>query len=182
MEENEIKNNIPHTPEFGQIKKLKDAKEELDQFMFLMWTSNPNTDRVRVILDDGTVKLILKRDKFYDILNDLLQPRDKQVEYNLYRIKESLNKYGGYFWYDRMKNEFKELSERIDFLNIKPIDYINESRKQITVKESLADSYKELHQDFKNKTKYTNPKPQTLGNKFNRFFNVIRNYSEKPKK
>ena len=168
-------------PIFGQIQSIKDAKEQLDQFMFLVWMPNPPRDNVRLILDDGTVKLNLKREKFFNILHELLQPRTREVEYNLFLIKESLSKYGGYFYYDRVKNYFKELSEEVDFRTIKPIDILTESRKQISIKETLADSYKDLHKEFSNQTKGIQPKPQVLGNKFNKFFSVLRNFTESKK-
>lgn len=106
-------------------KSLKEIEEEefdkLNQFLFIVWQPNPQRDIVRITLDDGSIRMTMKRQKFFDIigkiLDDTLLFEAQKVKF---RIKESLNTYGGNFFLDRYNLEFRELSEIAKDLKISP--------------------------------------------------------------
>ena len=119
--------NPDNLPKISSEVKVEDAFE---QFMFMVWIVNPLRDNCRVIMDDGSIKLYLKRDKFLKIMTDLLNKVPRQdLQHNLFRIKESLNVYGGIFFYDRVNNEFRQLYEVVDLKKIRPSELMKESRK-----------------------------------------------------
>lgn len=109
-----VENTPPH-----QIKTLREIEEEtedrMNQFIFMIWTPNPNTGRVKIILDEGTVKFVMKPTKFLSVMKDILcEPTcTKEVYNNFIKIQESLNEYGGMFYYDRSNNFFRPLSEGV---------------------------------------------------------------------
>ena len=94
----------------------KDEMDKLNQFLFLIFQPNPARDTVRIILDDGTIKITMKRTKFFNIigqiLDDTLLMEAQKIKF---RIKEALNTFGGNFYFDRYNLQFRELGE-------KPID------------------------------------------------------------
>lgn len=94
----------------------KDEMDKLNQFLFLIFQPNPARDTVRIILDDGTIKMVMKRAKFFNIigqiLDDTLLMEAQKIKF---RIKEALNTFGGNFYFDRYNLQFRELGE-------KPID------------------------------------------------------------
>lgn len=94
-----------------QMKKLLEQGAALEQFLFIIYYTNPMNDTVKLIADDGAIKMTLKRDRFVFLLNELLQPRTMEMEKNFQRIKASLNSYGKWYYFDRTQNIFKELGE-----------------------------------------------------------------------
>jgi hypothetical protein len=157
------------------IEAEKKAYEALQNFMFIIWTTNPNKDMVRCILNDGSIKLWLKRDKFRKIIKDLLGPTTHELEYTLFRINESLLNYGGWFYYDRVKNDFREIGFQNDYEHINPMELINETRKSI-VSEKMVDHFKEINKEYQEKTTPLFAQP---AKQFSKFFSVIRNFTKK---
>lgn len=94
-----------------QMKKILEQGAQLEQFLFIIYYTNPMNDSVRLVADDGAIKMTLKRDRFIFLLNELLQPRTVEMEKNFQRIKASLNTYGKWYYFDRTQNIFKELGE-----------------------------------------------------------------------
>ena len=165
-----ISKNPDNLPKISSEVKVEDAFE---QFMFMVWVVNPLRDNCRVILDDGSIKLYLKRDKFLKIMTDLLNKVPRQdLQHNLFRIKESLNVYGGIFFYDRVNNEFRQLYEVIDLKKIRPSELMKESRKSLVL-EKLSDDFKNVSSEYANKVlnkqSYRTPK-----NVFQKIFSVHR--------
>ena len=165
-----ISKNPDNLPKISSEVKVEDAFE---QFMFMVWVVNPLRDNCRVILDDGSIKLYLKRDKFLKIMTDLLNKVPRQdLQHNLFRIKESLNVYGGIFFYDRVNNEFRQLYEVVDLKKIRPSELMKESRKSLVL-EKLSDDFKNVSSEYANKVlnkqSYRTPK-----NVFQKIFSVHR--------
>ena len=160
---------------------IPDPTEYLNQFVFLLYFVNPVKDNVRIILDDGTIKFYMKRDKFLKIMEDLLnETLLKECQYTLFRIKESLNVYGGIFHYDRKENIFKQVTERVDLSKINPQELLVETRKSL-VKEALTENFKQVHKEYQDnvldKIKFSSVK-----NNFNKFMTIITSLNEKKKK
>jgi hypothetical protein len=167
------------TQEGWLVQQEKLELEALNNFFFIVWTANPNKDNVRIILNDGTIKLWMRRDKFMKVMKDLLGPTTHELEYSLYRIEESLHTYGNFYFYDRVNNEFKEVGFLPDFEHINPLDLIKEAHASV-VKQTLTDHYKEI-------TKENQQLQNTLidasipVNKLDKFFKVFRNFEKKRK-
>jgi hypothetical protein len=157
------------------IEAEKRTMEALQNFMFIIWTVNPPKNSVKCVLNDGTIKLWLNRDKFMKIMTDLLGPTTHELEYTLFRIKQSMSSYGVFYYYDRMKNEFKEIGFQVDFERISPSNLINETRKSM-IQEKFADHFKEINKEYEEKTKDLVKPPPTM---FNKFFKVIRKFTKK---
>jgi hypothetical protein len=160
------------------IEAEQKSFDELQNFMFIIWTVNPTKNMCRVIINDGSIKLWLNRDKFIKIMTDLLGPTTHELEYTLFRIKQSMSSYGGWFYYDRIKNDFREVNFQVDLEHINPMELIAESRQSL-VKEKITDHFKEINNEYDEKTKgFTQPAVKP----FNRFINVIRNFNGKRNK
>ena len=52
-------------------KKMLTTEELLSDFFFLIFCPNPNKNNVRVIIDDGTIKLYTNIPKFIKIIEDV---------------------------------------------------------------------------------------------------------------
>lgn len=165
-----ISKNPDNLPKISSEVKVEDAFE---QFMFMIWVVNPLRDNCRVIMDDGSIKLYLKRDKFLKIMTDLLNKVPRQdLQHNLFRIKESLNVYGGIFFYDRVNNEFRQLYEVVDLKKIRPSELMKESRKSLVL-EKLSDDFKNVSSEYTNKV-LNKPSYRTSKNVFQKIFSVHR--------
>ena len=86
--------------------------DKLNQFLFIIFQPNPTRDVVRIILDDGTIKMTMRREKFFNIISQILDDTLLiEAQKIKFRIKEALNIFGGSFYFDRYNLEFKELGE-----------------------------------------------------------------------
>ena len=126
-----------------QIKLLLEKGAELEQFLFILYYTNPLRDQVKIIADDGTIKMTLNREKFIFLFNELLQPRTIEMEKNFQRIKNSLNTFGKWYFYDRTQNIFKEMGElpQKETLKLKEIPK--------TWEESVVSTYENLLQSIR---------------------------------
>jgi len=163
-------------------KPLQTAEEFLNQFVFLVYYVNPVKDSVRLVLDDGSIKLFLKRDKFQGLIEKIInETLEKERQYTLFRIKESLRVYGGLFYYDRKNNEFRQLSDTYDIEKITPQELLSESRKSL-VKETLLDNFKDVNREA-NEHLYSKFNFTPIKKKWNSFTNsVITSFTSKKKK
>jgi hypothetical protein len=108
----------------------KEEMDKLNQFLFLIFQPNPARDTVRIILDDGTIKMTMKRAKFFNIigqiLDDTLLMEAQKIKF---RIKEALNTFGGNFYFDRYNLQFRELGEKPIDKKVSPHENENEERR-----------------------------------------------------
>lgn len=160
----------------------KNQKEEqgFSQAYVYVWTSNPTRERVRVILDDGLIKMSLHREKFLNLLANVIDIDKPGTNYNYFKIKESVYRYGGWYFYDKVNDDFRELGEKVNFEVIRPIELLSESRKSL-VHENLHQQFSNLNrinEDFK---RYRTSQPKSISERFGSFFQVIRNF-QKPKR
>jgi len=153
------------------------SKQEFDSFhnfYIMVWTPNPNKENVKVILDSGDIQMFLKRDIFLTMLLDLLDINNKEVALSYFHIKRSCYTYGGYFLYDRINNEFRELQEQPNFERIRPLDLINETHKEY-IKERMSSNYKELVKRNDDFLKHKIPLSNTLRGSLWQYATVVRN-------
>lgn len=160
----------------NQIQSL--IREEgalLEQFLFLVYYTDPIKDRIRLIVDDGSIKLNISREKFTYLLNELLQPRDMFVEKNFQRIKQSLNSFGKWYYYDRIKNNFKELLELPKKEKIVPSDLFAVS----PIQEKINEKFVAVVQEYDNKVLSKAPIPKEQSKIVNKFYSFFRELNKK---
>lgn len=169
------KNEKLSNPE-GLAKMLpKTTEEYLNQFVFVIYRVNCLRDHVRVVLDDGSIRLFMKREKFLDMMTKLLNESLSREYYNTtFLIKKSLTIEGGIFYYDKVHNKFDQLSENVDFDHIKPQELIQKGREQIRGNAVIEQiNYKHVAKDYDN-TVDSKFSFQTIKKSVNRMFGVIR--------
>jgi hypothetical protein len=156
------------------ISDLINQEEDLfTQFFLCVWSPNPTKDSVRVILDDGGIKLYLKREKFISLISKVLNIDLPKTSYNFFRIKQSMNTYGGWYFYDRVNDEYRQLQEMPDFSRLRPIDLIEESRKPF-IKEHLQNKFQEMKKMNAETQKFRTPwKPKSIASTLSRIFSPV---------
>lgn len=118
-------------PKLNLTEIIKKEEDLFQNFYVIVWTPRPDRDNVKVILDEGNIKIVLKRDKFIQLLHDILPINRPGTDRNFFYIKESVRRYGGIFYYNRAEDKFKEVLEIPDFEKLRPIDLIDEGRKML---------------------------------------------------
>ena len=171
----------PVNPQNLAPQKPLETEEILNNFVFLVYYVNPLKDSVKLVLDDGNIKMWVKRDKFLAIISKILnESLLKECQYTLFRIRESLGKYGGLFYYDRRDNVFKELNESVSFENIRPAELFAESRRNMAV-DKITQDFKGINKQYNEQiidnTQFV--QPQT---RWNTFFTTIRKFTSQKKK
>lgn len=128
----------------------KEEMDKLNQFLFLIFQPNPARDTVRIILDDGTIKMTMKRAKFFNIigqiLDDTLLMEAQKIKF---RIKEALNTFGGNFYFDRYNLQFRELGEKPIDKKVSPHE--NEERRDNIMDQLFEKNRTEYLKVFNNK-------------------------------
>lgn len=123
--------------EAQELTKAQQYQEEVDkawqQFLFIIWTPNPREDKVRIILDDGRIKLTMKQDKFFNLISDVLTEDgyDQNTIKALSYIQTTLNQYSGWFFLDRDKMDFRELSQVEVEQKLMPCQIIKDAQKEL---------------------------------------------------
>jgi hypothetical protein len=161
------------------LDSLGDSKEKLSQFLFIVYYTDPTKDRVRLIVDDGSIKLYISREKFLFLFNELLQPRTMEIEKNYQRIRESLLSYGKWYYYDRMENIFKELLELPEKEKLKP----NELFKNTSfIQEKLNEKFVAVTKEYNEKVIDAAPIPKQSKNFINKFYSYFRELKSNKKR
>jgi hypothetical protein len=156
----------------SQIQSLIEKEGALlEQFLFIIYYTDPTKDRVRLIVDDGSIKLTVPREKFIYLFNELLQPRTMEMEKNFQRIKASLNSYGKWYYYDRIKNIFKELAELPKKEHISPQDLFATSEP---IKEKLDEHFKAVVNKYSSEVIQKAPIPKQSNKIINKFYSFFR--------
>jgi hypothetical protein len=160
----------PAGPNLAEMMEAED--HSFDQAMLFVWECNPTKDMVRITLDDGTIRLMMRRDKFLSLLADVINIDNPGTNYNYFLIKESLHRYGGHYFYDRIHDEFRELSEMTPLEHIRPIDLVTESRKNF-IKEEINNQFKELAKQNEEIRKLKTPWRSRVFESSKRFFSQV---------
>ena len=111
----------------------KTTEEILSDFYFLIFTPNPVKNNVRIIIDDGTIKLWTNIDKFVKIIKLIMNDEMAQV------VKTACTTYGCYFLIDRCENDIKKLNIKSEesIINIKQLHNDIEKAKQTGDKDKV---------------------------------------------
>ena len=125
---------------------FQDPADAMGNFFFIVFTSDPTRDRVKVWVDDGTVKLIMKRDKFYDLIARLIDHETSR------RVHEACTTYGCFYALDRVNRELQKLHAASEHKHLNPakdfMDKHNEIRKNSdSLEAQYADSLNKWTED-----------------------------------
>ena len=90
--------------ELEQPKKILTTEELLSDFFFLIFCPNPNKNNVRVIIDDGTIKLFTNIPKFIKIIEGTMNEKTATI------VKNCCDTYGCYYVIDRCENSVRKLN------------------------------------------------------------------------
>ena len=85
-------------------KKILTTEELLSDFFFLIFCPNPNKNNVRVIIDDGTIKLYTNIPKFIKIIEGTMDEKAGTI------VKNCCETYGCYYVIDRCENSIRKLN------------------------------------------------------------------------
>ena len=85
-------------------KKMLTTEELLSDFFFLIFCPNPNKNNVRVIIDDGTIKLYTNIPKFIKIIEGTMDEKAGTI------VKNCCETYGCYYVIDRCENTIRKLN------------------------------------------------------------------------
>ena len=118
--------------------QTKTTEEILSDFYFLIFTANPLKNSVRIIIDDGTIKMWLNIDKFIRIIKLIMNEETAQA------VKTACTTYGCYFLIDRCENDIKKLNIKSEdtVINIKQL------HNDIEAAKTAGDKDKTLRERF----------------------------------
>ena len=90
--------------ELEQPKKILTTEELLSDFFFLIFCPNPNKNNVRIIIDDGTIKLFTNIPKFIKIIEGTMNEKTAMI------VKNCCDTYGCYYVIDRCEDSVRKLN------------------------------------------------------------------------
>ena len=88
--------------------------KQIDNFYFIIFQPNPVADIVHIWIDDGSLSMILMRDRFYNLIRAILGESAESS------VHKACTDYGDFFYLDRQRGMVKPLnnvSEK-NFLNL----------------------------------------------------------------
>ena len=143
-------------------------KEEyaISNFYFLVFTSNPNTDMVKLYIDDGSIRMIMKVEKLIKIIKELCS--EKLSKY----VRQACCSYGDFFILDRDKGTLVQLqpiikNEKMYASQIK--DMCSERSNSNELKTQYLNSLDACINNVLNSPVKNN---RATGNKFNKVVNI----------
>jgi hypothetical protein len=151
--------------------------EEEDAFQggfLFVWEPNPNKDHVRVSLDDGSIRMYVKRDKFLALMLKIMDVDHPGTDRNYFRIKESLHHFGGHFLYDRVHDEFRELQEIPVEKRLSARYVYDEARKNMAIPDRDSDRFYGLTKTLEDIRTLKMEQPRTL--RPSRFSQVVQRF------
>lgn len=84
------------------------TEELLSDFFFLVFYPNPRKNIVRIIIDDGSIKLYTNTQKFIKIIEDIMNEKTAMI------VKNCCETYGCYFVIDRCEGTVRKLNTTSD--------------------------------------------------------------------
>lgn len=127
------------------------TEELLSDFFFLIFIPNPNKEIVRIIIDDGSIKLYANTKKFISIIQKAMGDNTAII------AKNCCDTFGCYYLIDRCENLIRKLSMSSEdpVLNLKTLhNDIIDAKKAGEVDNKLRTSYmKALNEASNNEIK-----------------------------
>lgn len=148
--------------EFTQQKVLT-TEELLSDFFFLVFHPNPRKNIVRIIIDDGSIKLFTNTPKFIKIIEDIMDEKTAMI------VKNCCETYGCYYVIDRCEGSVRKLNVNSDrnILSLKQLHNDIEKAKEVGESDDvLREKYIETLNGFIDQKVQKGVENKVYGNKY----------------
>lgn len=121
-------------------KKMMTTEELLSDFFFLIFIPNPAKNNVRVIIDDGTIKLYTNIPKFIKIIEGTMNLKAATI------VKNCCETYGCFYLIDRCEDSIRKLNNNPEegVINLKNL------HKEIMDAKEAGESNDKLREEYIN--------------------------------
>lgn len=144
-------------------QKVLTTEELLSDFFFLVFHPNPRKNIVRLIIDDGSIKLYTNIQKFIKIIEGIMNEKTGMI------VKNCCETYGCYYVIDRCEGTVRKLnitSER-SFLSLKQLHSDIEKAKEAGESDDvLREKYIETLNGFVDQKLKKDTENKVYGNKY----------------
>lgn len=144
-------------------QKVLTTEELLSDFFFLVFHPNPRKNIVRIIIDDGSIKLYTNTQKFIKIIEGIMNEKTGMI------VKNCCETYGCYYVIDRCEGTVRKLnitSER-NILSLKQLHSEIEKAKEAGESDSvLREKYIETLNGFIDQKVKKGIESKVYGNKY----------------
>ena len=144
-------------------QKMLTTEELLSDFFFLIFCPNPGKNNVRIIIDDGSIKLYTNIPKFIKIIEDIMNEKTGKI------VKNCCETYGCYFVIDRCEGTVRKLNitSEANILSLKQLHNDIEKAKEVGEADSvLREKYIEKLDGFIDQKLKKGVENKVYGNKF----------------
>ena len=144
-------------------KKMLTTEELLSDFFFLIFCPNPNKNNVRVIIDDGTIKLYTNIPKFIKIIEGTMDEKAGTI------VKNCCDTYGCYYVIDRCENTIRKLniSSEAGVINLQQLhNDIQKAKENGETDDALRTKYFDTLNSFVKSELQRGQKDNIAGNKY----------------
>ena len=144
-------------------KKMLTTEELLSDFFFLIFCPNPNKNNVRVIIDDGTIKLYTNIPKFIKIIEGTMDEKAGTI------VKNCCDTYGCYYVIDRCENTIRKLniSSEAGVINLQQLhNDIQKAKENGETDDALRTKYFDTLNSFVKPELQRGQKDNIAGNKY----------------
>ena len=121
-----------------QPKKMLTTEELLSDFFFCLFIPNPAKNNVRIIIDDGTIKLYTNIKKFVKIIEGTMDEHAATI------VKNCCDTYGCMYVIDRCENDIRKLNNVPDegVLNLQQLHKdIQQAKESGQTDDALREKY-----------------------------------------
>lgn len=144
-------------------QKMLTTEELLSDFFFLIFCPNPGKNNVRIIIDDGSIKLYTNIPKFIKIIEDIMNEKTGKI------VKNCCETYGCYYVIDRCEGTVRKLNitSEANILSLKQLHNDIEKAKEVGEADSvLREKYIERLDGFIDQKLKKGVENKVYGNKF----------------
>ena len=128
------KKRVTPTVRINEVGLTDLEMESFKTFYFLIFSPNPARDRVRVFIDDGSIKTSMKIDNFKKLCVSLIGIQIEDA------LSKALEEVGSFFIIDREEGKLKHLQLRHEKEEISVKQVFEENRKEYNTSENPSDS------------------------------------------
>lgn len=144
-------------------QKVLTTEELLSDFFFLIFHPNPRKNIVRIIIDDGSIKLFTNTQKFIKIIEGIMDEKTAMI------VKNCCETYGCYYVIDRCEGTVRKLNINSDrsILSLKQLHNDIEKAKEVGESDDvLREKYIETLNGFIDQKVQKGVENKVYGNKY----------------
>lgn len=144
-------------------QKMLTTEELLSDFFFLVFHPNPRKNIVRIIIDDGSIKLYTNTQKFIKIIESIMNEKTGMI------VKNCCETYGCFYVIDRCEGTVRKLNitSEANILSLKQLHNDIEKAKEVGESDSvLREKYIETLDGFIDQKLKKGTENLVYGNKF----------------